>query len=407
MKTVNMNGPARLLQQPVDDAQAKAGALRAGLCAEIRLEDLRHHIRRNPRPVILDGQGQQRSGVLEVIAIDETIFRSVHEHIEIDGMLMELAANLHAMMHRGALKRVQGQVQENLDEVRAVRRHRHVFGERMDEKLVVPRARVNAEQFPEVAENLVDPDARIIIRILAQETEIPPGNLDAIGDLPGDALETIFDRLQILVLYSRRIADPLIDDLEQTRNDRQRTVDVMDDARVNLAPRADDFLLHLQLLKLILELHQLLAVVANLAAKGSALQRTRHRRAHRGEVKGLVDVVARAEPQRLPHRLGRFKRCHHHGLDARVEIAKAFENFNAGHARHANIKNSDIDSVILRDLDGRRPIFRHEYVKLVAEDDPQRHSRPLLIIDDQELGPGRLRQGGRSLFVKIGDQRQS
>jgi hypothetical protein len=52
-----------------------------------------------------------------------------------------------------------------------------------------------------------------------------------------DSAQAIFDILEFVALDLRFLADLLVNELEETGNDRKRPVDVVDDARVNLATR--------------------------------------------------------------------------------------------------------------------------------------------------------------------------
>ena len=85
-----------------------------------------------------------------------------------------------------ALEAVDGEVEQNLDEVGAVDAHIDVLGKRFDEERVVLDGGMDAEQFVQVGEDVIDADGRVLLGILAQETEVTAGNLDAIRDLAGD-----------------------------------------------------------------------------------------------------------------------------------------------------------------------------------------------------------------------------
>ena len=98
---------------------------------------------------------------------------------------------------RGALERVDGQVEQDLDEIGAVDLHDHVLGKRADLELVVAQARMNAKQLAQIGQELVDPDARGLLRLAPQEAQVAARNLDAVGDLARDDLEPLLDELQV------------------------------------------------------------------------------------------------------------------------------------------------------------------------------------------------------------------
>src|SRR4026209_2314739 len=122
----------------------------------------------------------------------------------------------------------------------------------MNDELVVPRAGMDAQQFTEISQNLVDPDSQVVVGVLSQEAQVSTRNLNTISDLTGDALQPILDQIEILAVDAALVAHALIDDLKQPGDDGQRTINVVNDAGVNLAAGADDLFLHFQLLQFIL-----------------------------------------------------------------------------------------------------------------------------------------------------------
>ena len=103
-----------------------------------------------------------------------------------------------------------------------------------------------------------------------------------------------------------------------------------------------------------------------------------------GEVERLVDVIARAQPQRLSDRVRRLKRRHHDRLDVRVHIFETFQNFDARHAGHANVQHGHVNGMFLRQLNRRWPVLGHQHVVFVLENDPQRLPRTILIVHHQQ-----------------------
>src|SRR6266581_2177790 len=102
---------------------------------------------------------------------------------------------------------------------------------------------MDAQQFPDVAQQLVDPNAGRVARILPQKAQVAAGNLNAIGDLSGDPFEVVLGQLQLFALDLRLVANVLVDKLKQAGNDGERPVNIVDDAGINLASSPDDLLL--------------------------------------------------------------------------------------------------------------------------------------------------------------------
>src|SRR5207248_4875413 len=66
---------------------------------------------------------------------------------------------------------------------------------------------------------------------------------DALPILAGDPGQTILDQIQAAAFEGGGAADVLVDDLDEARDNGKRAVDVVDDAGVDFAFGADDFLL--------------------------------------------------------------------------------------------------------------------------------------------------------------------
>src|SRR4029077_13292143 len=103
----------------------------------------------------------------------------------------------HGVALRRALKGIDGKVEQNLNQIGSVRLHANVFGQRLNREAILLHARVNVDQVAEVAQQLVDAHARRFVRLLAEETEITPGDFHAVGDLPRDDLQPVLDELEV------------------------------------------------------------------------------------------------------------------------------------------------------------------------------------------------------------------
>ncbi len=115
-----------------------------------------------------------------------------------------------------------------------------------------------------------------------------------------------------------------------------------------------------------------------------ALHRLADGAADGGDVERLVDVVARAQPQRLPDRVRRLKRRDHDRLDVRPHEPQPLQHFDARHARHADVQDRHVNVVLLRQFNRRRPVLGHQQIVIVLENHPQRHPRPFLVVHDQQ-----------------------
>ena len=220
---------------------------------------------------------------------------------------------------------------------------------------------MHAHEMFEVFEQLVDAHARGALAVLVpQNFEVAPGNLDAVGGLPRDDAQPVLDKFQILHLHPRRAVEPLVQHLHKTGDDRERPVDVMDDAGVNVAALLVNLPLDMLVLQFGQQLLDFLRAAVDFALERAALHRLAHGGAHRREVERLVDVIAGAQAQRFPDRVGRLKRRHHDRLHVRLHILE---------------------------------------IVFVLENHPQRLARPVLVIHDQQGAPAFRHRRRRRGFI--------
>src|ERR1041385_4704004 len=97
---------------------------------------------------------------------------------------------------------------------------------------------MRSEKFAEIVQNLVYVHGRIVTCATAQKAQVSIGDLDAAGDLACDAGEPVLNYAKLLTFQMSGIADALVNHFDKARDDRQRPVDVMNDAGVNFTPRA-------------------------------------------------------------------------------------------------------------------------------------------------------------------------
>ncbi len=177
----------------------------------------------------------------------------------------------------------------------------------------------------------------------------------------------------------------------------------MNDAGVNFAAGAADFLLQLLVVQLRLQGRELFVVGADFIGKGMALHRGGNGLAHGGDVKWLVEVIARAQAQGLADGLDRLVGGEHDDFGRRLDGFEPFQDFRPAHPSHANVQDGDVDLVLLGQFHGALAVGGNQQVVIVLEDDTQGLSRTFLIIDNEEspaglCGPAgcRLRNGSRS-----------
>jgi len=114
------------------------------------------------------------------------------------------------------LKGVRGQTQQHLNQIRTIHLQLNVFREGLDEELMLSDAGMEFQKLPKIGEDLVDAHLRGCRGIFAEKTEIPPRNVDAVSELPGDSCQSILDDFQVLACQGGCATDSLADDLDKT-----------------------------------------------------------------------------------------------------------------------------------------------------------------------------------------------
>src|ERR1051326_2747556 len=285
---------------------------------------------------------------------------------------------------RRALKGIYGEVQEHLNDVGAVYWHADVFGQRVNFEPIVVFARMDAHQMGEVSQKLVYADAWRFIGLPPQKAQVAARYFNAVCDLARNRPEPVLDEFQIIDLKPLGIANSLVHELNESGNDCQRPVDVMDDAGVNLATGVGHLLFDFLVLQFAEQFLQLFGVGMNFTFQRSPLHGAGDGSAHGRKVKRFVNVIASAQTQRLAHRIGRFESGHHHDFDARINELQSLQNLDSGHARHADVKHRDIDAVILGQFDCGGAVGSGQNVVIVLEDELQGHSRPLFVVNNEK-----------------------
>src|ERR1019366_3243933 len=285
---LQMQSSFGFLDQALHDVQAQPRALLWPLGGEVGLEDLRQDLRRNPGTIVANRNLQERGGVGEVLHVQEPRLQPVFERGQVQRFLQYTAFDIDAVAPGRALKRIHGQVQQDLDQIRPVDFYADVFGQGLHGEFVVLQTRMHLDQVAEIGQELVDPDAWRFIRLLPQEAQVTSRNLDAVGDLAGDDLQAVFDELQVLHFEPACVVEALVHQLDETGDHRERAVDIVDDAGVNFPACVRDLLLDFLGLQLRDQFLQLFRVVVYLALQRPPLHRTRDGGTHGGNIKRLV-----------------------------------------------------------------------------------------------------------------------
>jgi len=108
------------------------------------------------------------------------------------------------MRLRQALERVNGEVQQNLDDIRAVDFHAKVRGRRRGGKFVVLNGRMHAHQLFQIRHQLADARRLRFAGLVPEKTQVTARNFDAISDLPLHNTQPLADEFQVLHLETRR-----------------------------------------------------------------------------------------------------------------------------------------------------------------------------------------------------------
>ena len=73
---------------------------------------------------------------------------------------------------------------------------------------------------------------------------------------------------------------------------------------------------------------------------------------------------------------------------ARRERANLRQHLDAGHLRHAVIRDDHVDVLVADDVESLGAVRREEQIELAAEHDPHRVEHALLVVDEQESRSG-------------------
>jgi len=91
-----------------------------------------------------------------------------------------------------------------------------------------------------------------------------------------------------------------VEQLDEAGNHRERTIDVVDDAGVDVAARLGDLFLDFLVLQFRQKFVDFFGAAVNFTFQHPPLHRGVDGAANGGDVERFVDVIRRAQPQRLP-----------------------------------------------------------------------------------------------------------
>src|SRR5439155_2782507 len=132
-------------------------------------------------------------------------------------------------------QRVDRKIEQNLKKIGPIDCRKYVLGKLMNRKIVPMRARMAQEQLLQVVQDLIHTDTRMVDGSFVQETEISARDLEAASDLAGEFVEIALDCLKLLTFQAGGVLNRAVNHFNEPGNDRQRAVNIVQHARVNLA----------------------------------------------------------------------------------------------------------------------------------------------------------------------------
>src|SRR5580765_5065337 len=119
----------------------------------------------------------------------------------------------------GALECINRQIQQNLDDIRAIHSHGDILRKGVNGEVVILPAGMNPRQLIEVGEELINPNAWTVVGVAAQKPKVPTRNFNAVRYLPGDCFQPVLDKLQVRVFQAGGITDALVEELDEAGDD--------------------------------------------------------------------------------------------------------------------------------------------------------------------------------------------
>ena len=379
-----MDGGVGFAHEPVDDGEAESGAFVAGFGGEFFHEHFGEDFGGDAGAVVADGDGEERGAVEESFAVDEALAGGVGVLREVEGVGDGLAGDFDLVRGFDGLERVDGEVEQDLEEVRAVDFRGDVRIEIVNDELVAVRARVADEEVFQIGEHLPHADVGADGSVGVEEAEVAARDFKAAADLSREILEVGFDVFELLAFDAGGILHGAVDEFDEAADDGEGAVDVVENAGVDVAFCAGHFLLHALVLDLDLEMFELrlggLRFESGLAAGGGLGDGC----AHRLDVEWLVEVVAGPISQGLARSFEGFVSREHDDLDAWVDVLEFLEQFHAGHSVHHDVEDGDVDGLGAGDIECVGAIAGDADLVVLLEDDLEGLARAVLVIDDEK-----------------------
>ena len=309
-----------------DDRETQAGSAIRRFGGKMLFKHPRKHGLWNSRAGIAHRDRDQRRPVVESIAVDEALCRAVRHRSEVEGIVDDLRPYFHAVRLFRGLEGIDGEVQQDLEKIRAVDFDGHVRFHVVDDELMALGAGMAGEQIAEIRQGLAHTGMVGIGRVAAlQKRQVAAGDLETAIDLPGEVAKIAFEAFELLAFDARGTVHRAIDELDEAGNNRQRAIQIVEDTGINLALGPRQFFFQALIVNLALEGPQFLVAPLD-DGRGLILFRgPRHRGAHGGNIEGLVQVVACAVAQRLARGLERFVGGEHHHLDRGFNLLQGLE----------------------------------------------------------------------------------
>jgi hypothetical protein len=379
--------------EALHDGGAEAGAalLRFGgevVAERARAENLVQHLRGHAVAGIGDGDRCEGRAIAEAIAVHKPLVGAVRQLIQRDRLLESVGGEGDLMWGGGGLESVDGEVKEELDQIGSVDLGEDIGVQRLNDEVVLFEAGMDAEQFADVAKGLLEADAHACLGGVAEEAEVALGDFNAIIDLPRDTSQAVFDEVEAFAFHAGGTLDAAVDDVDKAGDDGQRAVDIVEHACVDLAFGTDDFLLDLLIAEFFLEVAEAAEAGFALLGEATAVHGAGDGGAHGFEVEGFGEVVAGAVFKGLAGGFDGFVSGQHDDLDGGVALLQLFEEFDAGHAAHADIEDGDIDGVAVDQGEGLIAAVGQKHLIVFLEDHMEGLAWAQFVVDDEQNAAG-------------------
>lgn len=384
--TLDDEGPIGLENEALDDGEAETGAGVWGFGGDAFVKHFGENFGRNSGASIADDDGEKGGGIGKIFLIDDAEVGVIGEIDFGDGEEGEMAGDFDEVGIGARLEGVDGEVEENLEEIGAVDGHEEVMVEALDGEAVAMGGGVAVEEFGEIAHHLIDGDRRFCGGLGVEEAEVASGDLDASADLAIEALEVFLNIGELFAFHAGGVFHGAVDEFGEAGDDGQGAIDIVEDAGINFALAAGEFFGDLVSAEVFLEAEEFLISALEVTRSVVFFDGEANGGANRGNFERFIEVIAGAESEGLAGGFDGFKGREENDFDGGVDGFDFFEGLYPGHPEHHNIENHDIDGLGFDEFDGVEAVGCEEDVVIVFEDDAEGLAGPVLIVDDEESG---------------------